>query len=136
MINRLIIIALTAVAAACAKTPTVTSDEPMLRGTITGIGRDDSASSSPDSLHAVRTVVVRSLGSSQAGSLGRCYRDAVLTVSKSTKVRRSTGQSVGTNALLVGQVVSVWTEPTFPLTSVCRPGATAALIEIESDSPL
>lgn len=135
MTNRVIIVAITALVAACAKTPTVTSDEPSLRGTITGIGRHDAASSSPDSLSLVRTVVVRPLGSGQAGSLGRCYRDAVLTVSKSTQVRRATGETVGTNALEVGQVVSIWVEPTFPVISVCQPGATASLITIESDSP-
>jgi hypothetical protein len=58
----------------------------------------------------------------------------VLTVSERTRVRLPGGETVGTDALAVGQPVSVWTERTFPVTLACQPGQVAADILIESAS--
>lgn len=132
--NRTVIVAtLATLLAGCANTPTVASNEPSLRGTITGVARQSADGTAPDSLSPVQTVVVRPIQSGQAGSFGRCYRDAVLTVSRSTRIRRSTGETVGAHALLVGQRVSVWTQATFPMTSICQPGLIAAEITIEAE---
>ena len=133
MYRSVIVLAIAVLLAGCGETPTVASGEPSLRGTITGVSREGGGGSTPDSLAAVQTIVVRPFRSNQAGSLGRCYRDAVLTVSRSTRIRRSTGESVGAHALQVGQLVSVWTEATFPITSICQPGAIAAVIAIETE---
>jgi hypothetical protein len=56
----------------------------------------------------------------------------VFTISDRTRIRRGTGESAGAAELAVGQLVSVWTEPTFPITLACRPGAVAAVVVIES----
>jgi hypothetical protein len=126
-----IILCVAALFAGCTDASTGPPAGPSVRGTITATAPQQT-SGSPD---AIQTIVVQPLTRDwSVGSLARCYRDAVLTISDETRVRRPGGEVVGRNVLSVGQLVSVWTEPTFPVTSSCRPGAVAADVLIESSN--